>query len=261
MMRPEHVALNVPDPLAMVEWYKRNLNMTVKRAGGPPTHTTFFADVSGNILLELFSNTDFPMLELGRLHPMSLHLAFMTDDIESTKRAMGAAGATLEEDVTKIPTGDLMLMMRDPWGFALQFAQRSSPMLKNVHLRPEHVAFNVPDSRSQAQWYQDHLGMIVKREGGAPTFGRFISDAHEHMMVEFYQNTDYPMIDLPSTSCMAVHFAWMVPDVGTMRAKMLAAGAKVDDEMTTIPSGDVVLMMRDPWGLPIQFVKRVQPML
>lgn len=260
-MKPEHVALNVPGPLPMVEWYKQNLRMTVQRAGGPPTHTTFIADVSGNIMLELFCNTNFPMLELKRLHPMTLHLAFMTDSMAETREALLKAGATVEEDITRIPTGDEVLMMRDPWGLSLQFVHRAMPMLPQVHLRPEHVAFNVRDSRAQAAWYRTELGMKVNREGGGPGYGFFLADAGEHMMLELYQNTQHPLLDLPNVSSMSVHLAFVATDVVAAKEKLLAKGATIAEDLSTTPSGDQVLMMRDPWGLSVQLVKRVVPML
>jgi hypothetical protein len=33
------------------------------------------------------------------------------------------------------------------------------------------------------------------------------------------------------------------------------------DEVTTTPAGDKLAMLRDPWGLAIQFVRRAEPML
>ena len=261
MMKPEHIALNVPDPLAMVEWYKRNLKMTIKRAGGPPTHTTFVADVSGNIMLELFCNTNFPMLDLAMLDPMSLHLALMTDAIERTRELLLDAGATVADDITRGPTGDEIMMLQDPWGFALQFVHRAVPMLPQQHLRPEHVAFNVRDSRAHAAWYQNEIGMKVKREGGAPGYGFFLVDPGGHMMLELYQNSERPVLDLPNISYMSVHLAFMVDDVLAAKKALTAHGATVAEDLSTTPSGDHVLMMRDPWGLSIQLAKRVVPML
>jgi hypothetical protein len=43
--------------------------------------------------------------------------------------------------------------------------------------------------------------------------------------------------------------------------KLLTAGATLVEDDKTTPLGDLVLMMRDPWGEPIQFVKRLSPML
>jgi len=261
MMKPEHVALNVPDPVAMVEWYKQNLRMTVKRYGGPPTHTTFLADVSDNIMLELFCNTDYPMLELKRFHPMTLHLAFMTDSLAGTREALLNAGAAVAGDITRIPTGDEVLMMQDPWGLSLQFIHRAMPMLPQVHFRPEHIAFNVRDSRAQAAWYRAEFGMKVNREGGGPDYGFFLADAGGHMMLELYQNMLHPVLDFPNVSYMSVHLAFMAVDVVAAKERLVAKGATIAEDLSTTPSGDQIVMMRDPWGLAVQLVKRVAPML
>ena len=45
------------------------------------------------------------------------------------------------------------------------------------------------------------------------------------------------------------------------RARLLAAGASAEGEALVTPTGDHVAMLRDPWGLAIQFVHRAQPMI
>ena len=42
---------------------------------------------------------------------------------------------------------------------------------------------------------------------------------------------------------------------------MIAAGATPAGEVTTSPVGDQLAMLRDPWGLAIQLVKRSRPMV
>jgi hypothetical protein len=39
------------------------------------------------------------------------------------------------------------------------------------------------------------------------------------------------------------------------------AGARVIEDVSTTPAGDEIMMLRDPWNLPIQFVKRKEPMI
>jgi catechol 2,3-dioxygenase-like lactoylglutathione lyase family enzyme len=165
------------------------------------------------------------------------------------------------EDVAKTPSGDLVLMLRDPWGLPIQFVQRVKPMLEPTGVRPEHLALNVADSRTTAKWFVANLGMKIVREGGAPTFGMFVSDLNGQMMLELYQNTDFPVIDFTKISHMSIHFASVVPDVAAARDALLGAGSKVAEDVTKTPAGDEVLMMRDPSGLPIQFVHRAVPML
>jgi hypothetical protein len=33
------------------------------------------------------------------------------------------------------------------------------------------------------------------------------------------------------------------------------------EDIRVSSSGDQILMLRDPWGVPIQFIKRAEPML
>lgn len=257
-LRVEHIALNVAEPVAMVEWYAKHLDLKILRQGGPPTHTAFLGDAGRNVAIELYSNTAFPMLDLRALSHMSFHVAFMTENIQKTRDVLLEAGASVVEDVLHAPNGDNLLMMRDPWGVALQFVNRNSPMLPLSHLRPEHAGLNVSDSVPQAQWYIDHLGWTMKRETGAPTHTKFLGDAGSRFMIELYQNEKFPMIDLYTLNHMSFHVASAVSDVVHARQVLQNAGATIEEDVTTTPLGDQVLMLRDPWGLPIQFAKRVE---
>jgi uncharacterized glyoxalase superfamily protein PhnB len=60
---------------------------------------------------------------------------------------------------------------------------------------------------------------------------------------------------------LLLHIAFMVDDVKGIREKLIAAGATPVGEVTISPSGDELAMLRDPWGVAIQFVKRAKPML
>jgi uncharacterized glyoxalase superfamily protein PhnB len=53
----------------------------------------------------------------------------------------------------------------------------------------------------------------------------------------------------------------MVDDVGAIRDKLQQAGATIAVDMETTPAGDQIIILRDPWALPIQFVKRAKAML
>jgi len=128
-MRIEHVALQVADPAAAAAWYGETLGFTVRRAGGAPAHTHFIADASGSVLLEIYNNPRMRTPDYASMDPLLLHLAFESDDIEADRDRLLAAGATLVDDVTTIPTGDRVLMMRDPWGLAIQAVTRKQRML------------------------------------------------------------------------------------------------------------------------------------
>jgi catechol 2,3-dioxygenase-like lactoylglutathione lyase family enzyme len=55
-MKIEHVAFNVADPVAMAQWYEKNLGMRTVRSGGPPVNARFVADASGSVLIEIYNN-------------------------------------------------------------------------------------------------------------------------------------------------------------------------------------------------------------
>ena len=103
--------------------------------------------------------------------------------------------------------------------------------------------------------------MKVMRKGGPPTYGTFVADAGKHMMMELYHNTAYPLLDLPSIHHLSFHFAFTVGDVQAIRDKLIVAGAKLVEDIRVSGSGDQILMLRDPWGVPIQFIERAEPML
>jgi len=128
-------------------------------------------------------------------------------------------------------------------------------------VRLEHVALNVADPVKMAQWYVDNLGMKVVREGPPPINMRFIADSGGNMMLELYHNPPDAVPNYAAMDPLLLHVAFMVDDVDATRQKLIAAGATPVGEVTTTPAGDKLAMLRDPWGLAIQFLRRADPML
>ena len=128
-MNIEHLALNVNDPDAMREWYVKHLGMRVARHVGGPAHTWFLADESGHTVLEIYNNTAAPVPDYAAMDPLLLHIALATDDMESARTRLIAAGATPQGDVGTTPAGDQLAFLRDPWGLVLQLAKRQKPIL------------------------------------------------------------------------------------------------------------------------------------
>ena len=147
--------------------------------------------------------------------------------------------------------------------------KRSSPSESREHrstqnagrIRLEHVAINVENPVGMAKWYCDNLGMKIVRKGPAPVNMHFISDAEANMMLEVYHNPPDAVPDYASMDPLMLHIAFMVDDVEGICRKLVAAGATVASEVTITDSGDELAMLRDPWGVPIQILKRAKPML
>ncbi len=127
-MNIEHIALNVDDPEAMAAWYGEHLGLRILRKVGGEANIHFLIDGADRVVLEIFCHPDSPRTYYNDLHPQQLHVAFAVDDIEAVKQRFLAAGATLDGDVHVMPTGDLLLFLRDPWGLTLQLAKRKKPL-------------------------------------------------------------------------------------------------------------------------------------
>ena len=125
----------------------------------------------------------------------------------------------------------------------------------------EHVAWQVPDPPATAAWFAEHLGFTIVRQQTAGAQTTFLADSGGRVMVEIYRNEAAPVPDYPNQHHLVLHLAMAVDDVAADRDRLLAAGATLDSQLETIPSGDQICMLRDPWGFPLQLVHRATPMV
>lgn len=128
-------------------------------------------------------------------------------------------------------------------------------------MRIEHVAFNVPDPAAQADWWVAHLGMRIAYAGGPPVHGRFLADEGGHVMAELYRNEKAPVPDYASLDPLVLHVAFLTEDVGATARRLLEAGATPAVEPFVSDMGDDVAIVRDPWGFPVQLIRRARAML
>ena len=128
-------------------------------------------------------------------------------------------------------------------------------------VRFEHIALNVEDPGAAAAWYRDNMGMKIVRAGEKFASKRFVSDAGGNMMFEFYYSEKAASSDWSAVDNHTLHIAFAVDDVQAVHDRLVAAGAKPDWEVETIGEGDVITIVRDPWGIAIQLLKRAKPML
>lgn len=128
-MKLEHIALNVSDPVAMAAWYKEHLEFEIAKGITTSPYTHFLREKSGTMMIEVYCNPPHQVPSYSQMNPLQLHLAFVSEDPEADKRRLLAAGATLAKD-EHLPDGSHLITMRDPWGIAIQFCRRSTPLLK-----------------------------------------------------------------------------------------------------------------------------------
>lgn len=127
-MKFEHFGLNVPDATAMAAWYVEHLNMKIVRAIPGAPHTHFLADVTGRVVVEVYNNPEAPIPDYANQDPLCLHIAFAVEDAAAERDTLIANGATLVVN-QMLDDGSLLVMLRDPWGVALQLCQRAAPMM------------------------------------------------------------------------------------------------------------------------------------
>lgn len=126
-MKFEHLAMNVPDPAAMANWYVENLGMRIVKKLDKIPNTHFVADENG-MMLEIYCNQISRLPDYQKQGSLELHLALTSEDPKTDMAKLTAAGARLviEEN---LPDGSLLIMMNDPWGVSLQLCKRANPIL------------------------------------------------------------------------------------------------------------------------------------
>jgi glyoxylase I family protein len=128
-------------------------------------------------------------------------------------------------------------------------------------MKIEHVALQVGDPEGVAGWYVEHLGMVVKRAQDTAPFGHFLADDAGAVMIELYHYPTMAVPDYRSMNPLTLHLAFSAGDVDRDRARLLAAGATAEGEVQVNDVGDRVAMLRDPWGVALQLVRRATPMI
>ena len=127
-------------------------------------------------------------------------------------------------------------------------------------MKIEHVAWTVAEPVASADWYVEHLGMQIVRSGGPPAHARFLADGTGRVLLEIYNNPKVRVPDYASMDPLLLHLAFVVYDVAAERDRLVAAGATVVDAFSRTDAGDEMAMLRDPWGLALQLMKRAEPM-
>jgi len=127
-------------------------------------------------------------------------------------------------------------------------------------MKLEHVALLVKDPVAVADWYVEHLGRRIVRQGEAPTHARFVADAQGASLLELYAGS-LPLPDYRSMDPLLLHVAFSSADVAADRARLIAAGAAPVSEVVCTDAGDTFAMLRDPWGLALQLVRRAMPLV
>lgn len=128
-------------------------------------------------------------------------------------------------------------------------------------MKIEHIAFVVEDPDAVAKWYCENMGMRLVRQGPPPVKMTFLADSEDHTMFEVYAQPSIETTDYHAMHHLALHFAFYTDEIEADFERLKAAGATVVQEPSPTDAGDTLAMLRDPWGVAVQLVKRKQKML
>lgn len=126
-------------------------------------------------------------------------------------------------------------------------------------MKIEHVAFNVADPVAVAAWYCRHCGLKIVRHIPQPAQTHFLADS-DSTVLEIYCNPPDAVPDYRSMNPLLLHVAFASADPVADSKRLMNAGASIVDEVRPDPLSHLI-MMRDPWGLPLQLCKRSSPLL
>ncbi len=127
-MNLEHVAINVPNVLEQVQWWREHLGLRIVSAGDVAPYMNFVTDDNGS-MVELYSNDAMEPLDFAQINPFNLHFAFSVDDMDGERERLIQAGATPDGEINNTPSGDKLCFLRDPWNVTVQLVQRKTPMI------------------------------------------------------------------------------------------------------------------------------------
>jgi catechol 2,3-dioxygenase-like lactoylglutathione lyase family enzyme len=130
----EPFALNVPDARAVSQWYVQHLGFTIARRREDAPYTHFLSDDTGRIVVELYTNPAAAALSFPTVHPLTFHFALATSNARRDRARLEEAGATFFVEDNPAD-GSILIMMRDPWGVAVQLCQRATPFKGYEHVR------------------------------------------------------------------------------------------------------------------------------
>lgn len=125
-MKLEHIAFNVADPVAVADWYCTHCGFRVVHRVPQPAQTHFLAD-SGATVIEIYCNPPDRVPHYRAQDPLIFHLALASEDPAADARRLCEAGAEIVQEL-RLDKGTHLIMMRDPWGLALQLCKRSPPL-------------------------------------------------------------------------------------------------------------------------------------
>lgn len=119
----------------------------------------------------------------------------------------------------------------------------------------EHFALNVADIDGVVNWYCTHLGLTIHNQQKEPPFMTFLADSTGRVVIELYNRKDELAEDFSKKHPLTFHVAFVSLHAEKDKQRLLNVGASFFEEVFK-EDGSHLVMLRDPWGLPLQLCQR-----
>lgn len=119
----------------------------------------------------------------------------------------------------------------------------------------EHFAINGSHVAERVSWFVAHLGLTVVSEQQEPPFMTFLADASGRVVMELYHRPDAAITDFSLQHPLVFHVAFVSENAVADSLRLQQQGASFFEEIKKA-DGSHLVMLRDPWGLPIQLCQR-----
>ncbi|RRQ49656.1 VOC family protein [Maribacter algicola] len=119
----------------------------------------------------------------------------------------------------------------------------------------EHFALNVTDIGQVVDWYCQNLGLTIVSEQKVAPFMTFLADSTGRVVLELYSRDDSAKRNFEAEHPLTFHVAFVSADAQKDKERLVAKGATFFEEVHK-PDGSHLVMLRDPWGMPLQLCQR-----
>jgi len=119
----------------------------------------------------------------------------------------------------------------------------------------EHFAINVTDIDSRIAWYVAHLDLQIVNAQREPPFMTFLADSGGRVIMELYHRSDAEITDFGTKHHLTFHMAFVSENAQADSERLVAKGASYVEEVKK-DDGSHLVMLRDPWGMPLQLCQR-----
>jgi len=123
----EHLGISVSYPIKIAKWYEKNLGCKIQFLEGNDDgnkSVAFISDESNAKIIEFFKLPGILPLNNFIENPLQLHIAFRSEfPYEDSKRLIDEGATFLEECLYK-HDGEILLLLKDPWGNTIQLVKR-----------------------------------------------------------------------------------------------------------------------------------------